>query len=237
MPYLDPPGSGLVGYSEKTARLPQSYWCYEPLGMTAAVSAVPAFERGRVTFGCLNNFAKVSEDALDLWISILREVRGSRLLLQAPPGCARQRVAHRFAAGGIPQDRLEFVLRRGWQGYLDSLSEMDVALDPFPFCGGISSCDALWMGVPVVTLSGKTAVGRGGRSILSQVGLPEFIAYTPEEYVAKAVALADDLPRLGELRSALRERMERSPLRDAKRHARDVEAAYREMWREWCLKD
>ena len=90
------------------------------------------------------------------------------------------------------------------------------------------------MGVPVITLSGRTAMGRGGRSILSNIGLPELVAETPEEYVAKAVALANDLPRLSELRSTLRERMERSPLRDAKRHARDVEAAYRQIWSKWC---
>ena len=118
-------------------------------------------------------------------MKILREVPGSRLLLQAPAGRARQRVIDRFVAGGIAKERLEFVGMQGWEGYLESLSRLDVALDPFPYGGGITSCDAIWMGVPVVTLSGETAVGRGGRSILSNIGLPELVAETPEEYVKK----------------------------------------------------
>ena len=195
-PFLDPPGSDLSCYSEETIRLLHSYWCYEPMKSTPAVTALPALGRGYVTFGCLNNFAKVSEGALDLWMSILREVPGSRLLLQAPLGRARLRVVERFAAGGIAKERLEFVLKQAWEAYLKSLSGMDLALDPFPYGGGITSCDALWMGVPVVSLSGRTAVGRGGRSILSNIGLPELVAETPEQYIEIAVALANDLPRL-----------------------------------------
>lgn len=233
-PYLDPPGRELVGYNEKTARLPRSYWCYEPLGPSPPISAVPAVRAGHVTFGGLTNFAKVSDDALELWASILAEVPGSQLLLYTPVGGARQRVVARFSARGLDPERLEFVGMQSWEKYIETFCRVDVALDPFPYGGGISSCDALWMGVPIVTLSGKTAVGRGGRSLLSNLGLPELIAQTPPEYVAKAVALAHDLPQLNELRSTLRERMERSPLRDAKRHARDIEVAYRGMWRKWC---
>ncbi len=234
-PYLDPPGGEMNCYSEKTVRLPCSYWCYEPLGPTPEVSALPALSLGHVTFGCLNNFTKVSEGALELWMTIMREVPGSMLLLQAPAGRARQRVIDRFVAGNIAKERLEFVGMQEWEAYLKSLSRLDVALDPFPYGGGITSCDAIWMGVPVVTLSGETAVGRSGRSILSNIGLPELVAETAEEYVKKAVALASDLPRLTELRSSLRERVARSPLRDAKRHTRDIEAAFREMWRRWCM--
>ncbi len=235
-PYLDPPGGEPDCYSEKTVRLPRSYWCYEPLGPTPDVSALPAHRLGYVTFGCLNNFAKVSAGTLESWMTILREVPDSRLLLQAPAGRTRQRVIERFAKSGLKKERLEFVGMREWEGYIECLSRLDVALDPFPYGGGITSCDALWMGVPVLTLNGATAVGRGGRSILSNIGLPELVAETAENYVDKAVALAGDLPRLSELRSTLRARMECSPLRDAKRHARDIEAAFREMWRQCCVK-
>jgi predicted O-linked N-acetylglucosamine transferase (SPINDLY family) len=120
--------------------------------------------------------------------------------------------------------------------YFGSYQRIDVALDPFPYGGGTTTCDALWMGVPVVSLAGQTAVGRGGVSILSNVGLPELIAQTPEHYVQVAAKLAQDLPRLSQLRATLRERMQASPLMNAPRFARNVEAAYRTMWRRWCAK-
>jgi predicted O-linked N-acetylglucosamine transferase (SPINDLY family) len=110
---------------------------------------------------------------------------------------------------------------------------IDIALDPFPWGGGITTCEALWMGVPVVSLVGRTAVGRGGASILANIGVPELVAQTPEQYVQIAAALARDLPRLAELRRTLRARMQASPLMDAPRFARNVEAAYRQMWRNW----
>ena len=154
----------------------------------------------------------------------LRAVRGSGLI-------------ERFAKSGLKKERVEFVGMQGWEGYIECLSRLDVALDPFPYGGGITSCDALWMGVPVLTLyGGRLSVGRGGRSILSNIGLPGVSRGDGRKYVEIAVALANDLPRLSEMRSTLRERMERSPLRDAKRHARDIEAAFREMWRQWCGK-
>jgi protein O-GlcNAc transferase len=112
---------------------------------------------------------------------------------------------------------------------------IDILLDTFPYNGHTTSFDALWMGVPVVSLAGSTAVSRGGLSILSNIGLPDLVASTPEQYVRIAAALAHDLPRLTNLRSTLRERMERSPLMDAPRFACNVESAYREMWRKWCM--
>jgi predicted O-linked N-acetylglucosamine transferase (SPINDLY family) len=131
---------------------------------------------------------------------------------------------------------LEFVSFQRWKHYIETVQRFDVALDPTPYGGGITTCDALWMGVPVVTLSGQTSVGRGGRSILSNIGLPGLVAETPDEYLEIALSLADDLPRLSQLRSTLRPRMENSPLRDAKGHASDVESAFRQMWQIWCSK-
>jgi predicted O-linked N-acetylglucosamine transferase (SPINDLY family) len=117
---------------------------------------------------------------------------------------------------------------------VETLETIDIALDPFPYGGGITTCDAIWMGVPVVSLSGRTSVGRGGRSILSNLGLRDLIAETPQGYVEIALSLAGDMSRLAELRAGLRSRMESSPLRDAKGFARDVEAAFRGLWRNWC---
>jgi protein O-GlcNAc transferase len=186
-----------------------------------------------VTFGCLNSFAKASPAALDLWAQVLASVPDSRLILHCPSGSHRENVKQRFAKAGVGGDRIEFVSRQPVHQYFQTYNRIDIALDPFPYGGGITTCDALWMGVPVVTLSGRTAVGRGGRSVLSNVGLPEFIAYSPERYRQVALAHAGDLTRLAESREGLRERLLRSPLMDAANFARGVENAYRTMWQTW----
>jgi len=149
-------------------------------------------------------------------------------------GSHRQRTADRLVAHGISADRLEFLSPCPWEQYIRLYDRIDIALDPFPYNGGITTCDSLWMGVPLVTLSGRTAVGRAGRTILSNAGLPELIAADPTQYVRLAAELANDLPRLADLRASLRDRMRRSPLMDAPRFARNVESAYRQMWRTWC---
>jgi protein O-GlcNAc transferase len=140
---------------------------------------------------------------------------------------------NRLEHAGIAKSRLHFVGKQPKTAYMQTYSRIDIALDPFPYGGGITTCDALWMGVPVVTLSGQTAVGRGARSILSNLGLTKFIAFTPDQYVQIAVDLAKDWPRLDDLRHGMRARMLASPLMDAEGFARDIEAAYREMWRKW----
>ncbi|HEY2342930.1 MAG TPA: hypothetical protein VGH90_07875, partial [Chthoniobacteraceae bacterium] len=235
-PHLDPADADLTRYRETTLRLPRTYWCYEPGGAAPNVSPPPVVSSGFATFGCLNNFAKVSKDALDAWLEVLRAVPGSRLLLHAPEGDARTAVRDHFNRGGLEADRLEFVGWQDWSKYVRTFQRIDIALDPFPYGGGITTCDALWMGVPVVSLSGQTAVGRSGRSLLANASLPELVAKTREQYVDIAASLAGDPSRLGALRSSLRERMERSPLRDASGFAQEVENAYRQMWRSWCGK-
>ncbi|MGA2441511.1 MAG: tetratricopeptide repeat protein [Tepidisphaeraceae bacterium] len=236
-PYLDPSDSDLSLYSERTIRLPETYWCYGVPGPTPEPSPPPAATTGYVTFGCLNNFVKVSPPALDLWAEILRGVPRSRLIVHSQPGTHLDAVRERFAGKGISPDRLEFPSRQAWPQYVRTYGRIDIALDPFPWGGGITTCDALWMGVPVVSLVGRTAVGRGGLSILSNVGVAELVARTPRQYVQIATELAGDLPRLAELRRTLRGRMQSSPLMDAARFARNVEAAYRQMWRNWCEQD
>jgi predicted O-linked N-acetylglucosamine transferase (SPINDLY family) len=139
-----------------------------------------------------------------------------------------------FEAVGITRDRIELVASVPRLEYFRRFHALDLSLDPFPYNGHTSTLDSLWMGVPVITLAGRTAVGRGGVSLLSNVGLPEFIADTPERYVALAVHWASDWPQLSQLRSGLRARMEASPLTDGARFAADVKAALRQMWRNWC---
>ena len=235
-PYLDPVGADEGVYSEKTVRLPETFWCYEPLPGTPAVREAARAE-GPIVFGCLNNFSKVSAGALAAWAEILRQVVDARVIMLCPVGSARERVAGVFAKAGVARERLEFVDRVGMEAYFATYQRVDVVLDTFPHAGGTTTCDALYMGVPVVTLAGETAIGRGGVSILSNVGLGEMIAGTREEYVRKAVALAGDAARLAELRGTLRGRMEKSALMDATRFAGNMERIYRQMWKAWCKGD
>ena len=284
-PYLDPSGAkaGNV-YSEKSIRLPVSYWCYgrpvsgdgeeskkqvttqgniddaaseefhegpdssafNPALRRASETGVavikplrfkpsllPALSAGHVTFGCLNNFCKISPPAAEAWQRIMKAVPGSRLLLHAAEGNHRNLFKERFAKAGIDPGRIEFVGFMKLADYFRQYDRIDLALDPFPYAGGTTTCDALWMGVPVVSVTGSTAVSRAGLSILSNVGLAELVASTIADYEMLAVKLAHDLPRLAQLRATLRHRMERSPLMDATRFARDVETAYRWSWREY----
>jgi len=180
----------------------------------------------------------VNEPLLRIWSQILLLVPDSRLLLKAP-GLASakfcQEVRQRFVDWGIDSDRLELRGREpGYTNHMALYGVMDIALDTFPYHGTTTTAEALWMGVPVITLAGPSHVSRVGVSLLTNTGLPELIASTPEEYVRLAVNLASDLPRLKELHSTLRRRMEQSALMDAPSFTRKVEAAYREMWRNWC---
>jgi protein O-GlcNAc transferase len=235
-PYLDPPGMDESVYSEHTIRLPDSFWCYAPLeGREIPVNSLPALESGVVTFGCLNNFCKINESVLALWARVLRKVEGSRLLLLAPENDHRRRTANWLRQEGIDSQRVEFVPRQSRLQYLGVYHRIDLGLDSFPYNGHTTSLDSFWMGVPVVTLVGQTAVSRAGWSQLSNLGLRDLAAQTPEQFVQIAADLANDLPRLAELRRTLRQRMEASPLADAPRFARSIEAAYRQMWRQWCV--
>ena len=235
-PYLDPPGRDEQFYSEQSVRLQETYWCYQPPIAMPPVNPLPALEAGHVSFGSLNNFCKVSPPVLAAWSRLLKAVPGSTLLLHAHAGSHRDRVRTFLTEQGISAGRLTFVDFLPTAEYFRVYQQIDVALDTFPYGGGTTTCDALWMGVPVVSLAGQTAVGRGGLSILSNVGLPDLVARDLEQYVEIAASLANDLPRLSQLRATLRGRMQKSPLMDAPRFARHIEAAYRDMWRRWCAK-
>ena len=232
-PQLDPPGEGDQFYSEKSYRLPDTFWCYDPLASEPPVNELPALSNGFVTFGCLNNFAKVTDLTLDVWSRVLKRVTRSRLLLLAPNGSARQRIVEKLENRGVEEDRIEFISRQPRAHYLASYHRIDLCLDTFPYNGHTTTLDSAWMGVVPLTMPGATAVSRGGLSILSNVGLQHLVARDADQLVEIAGKLTSDLPALAKLRSELRKSMEASPLMDAKRFARDVETAYRQMWRKW----
>ena len=227
---MDPPGDEAVWSAEEPVRLPGCWCCYQPVGDYPEINELPARSAEGVTFGSLNNFAKVNEEVLALWARVMDVVRGSRLVMFCPGGRARERVRAFLSAREIAAERVEFVggLPRG--EYLRLYQRIDLGLDPFPCNGMTTTCDALWMGVPVLTLPGKRPVSRAGLSLLSSVGLGDLAASSEEDYVRMAVELAGDLPRLADLRAKMRARMLASPLMDAPRFARNVEAAYRSMW-------
>jgi predicted O-linked N-acetylglucosamine transferase (SPINDLY family) len=232
-PRLDPCGFENQ-YSEHSIRLGDSFWCYDPLADEPHVNPLPALERGYVTFGCLNNPCKVTEATLALWGGVMRALPGSRLRLLAPRGHYRQRMLQRLAGQGIDPDRVSFANYQVRADYLRSYHEIDIGLDTFPYNGHTTSLDSLWMGVPTITRVGETSVGRGGLSQLFQLELLELAADSDLGFVAAAVALARDFPRLAALRQELRARLEASPLMDAGRFARSIEAAYRAVWSDYC---
>jgi predicted O-linked N-acetylglucosamine transferase (SPINDLY family) len=229
-PYLDPPGQNDGLYSERSIRLADSFWCYEPLDGDVPVNHLPALSAGHFTFGCLNNFCKVNRDVLELWAAVLRAVGGSRLVLLAPRGQARQRVAQALERLGIDPSRLEFVDRQARREYFRMYHRIDLGLDTFPYNGHTTSLDSLWMGVPPITLVGRTAVGRAGWSQLNNLALGELAADTQQKFVQIASEWAGDLPRLSRLRASLRDLMLGSALCDPSRFTRNVEAAYEAMW-------
>ena len=236
-PYLDPPGESDAFYSEKLIRLPHSFWCYDPKAMDAGeieVGSLPALANGYVAFGCLNSFHKVNAACLDLWGKVMAAIRGSRLILMTPTESARAWVRERLAAHGVTAERIEFVGRQEHSQYLRTYQRVDLGLDTIPYNGHTTSLDSLWMGVPVITLIGKTVVGRAGFSQLSNLGLAHLAAKSEEEFVRIAVGTATNLPALSALRAGLRERMLKSPLTDAKGFTAAVEESYRQMWRNWC---
>jgi protein O-GlcNAc transferase len=228
-PRLDPPGTD-GDYSERTIRLPDTFWCYDPLTESPLPNALPALTRGGLTLGCLNNPCKLTDHTLRLWSAVYQRLRGARFLLLAPPGNARRSLLQRFSAHGVPEAGIDFCEFRPRQEYLQHYHDIDLGLDTFPYNGHTTSFDSLWMGVPVVTRVGNTCVGRAGVSQLHHLRLLELAARTDEEFVEAAVALGGDRARLGRLRGELRGRLEASPLMDATRFTRHMEDVYRSVW-------
>jgi predicted O-linked N-acetylglucosamine transferase (SPINDLY family) len=193
-----------------------------------------------VTFGSFNKLSKINEEVIELWSKILQHVPGSRLCLMARPladAPTRDRFRGLFQAFGISADRLEMInYTPSYHDYLNQYNQIDIGLDPYPHNGHTTTCDSLWMGVPVVSLQGDRYASRMAASILTRMQLDELVADTKAAYFERAVGLAEDLDTLQELRLGMRSRFASSPFCDTKRFAGEMESVYREIWRIWCKK-
>jgi predicted O-linked N-acetylglucosamine transferase (SPINDLY family) len=237
--FADPVGMTEHFHSEQLVRLPECFSCYQP-PEAPEVSGLPAREKDYVTFGSFNNLAKINREVMAVWARILQAVPGSHLTLKNTglgAGTVQQRVRETFMGLGVAPERLALLGNDpSSRAHLERYWNIDIGLDPFPYNGATTTCDALWMGVPLVALAGKTHAGRVGVSQLSNLELTELIGNTTEEYVAIATRLARDLERLSQLRAGLRARLAASPLTEAPRFTKNLEQAYLAMWKDWCLK-
>ena len=236
--WADPLDDGDARYTETLVRLSRGFLCYHPLPDSPPVSDLPSRAAGYITFGCFNNSAKITAPVLDAWSEILKAVPASRLLLKSrqlrdPP--LRRRFEVEFQNRGVDPERVEMAGRiESKYGHLDLYGRVDIGLDPFPYNGTTTTCEALWMGVPVVVLAGDRHAGRVGVSLLTSANLTELIARTVPEYQRLAVELAQNSEHLATYRSAMRDRIQQSPLLDAAGFTRAMESAFRAMWRKWC---
>jgi predicted O-linked N-acetylglucosamine transferase (SPINDLY family) len=231
-----PPGFDRF-YSEGLLRLPDGYACYSPPPYAPDVETLPALRRGTITFGCFNNLAKITPVVIETWAAILRRLPGARLMLktyQFTDPAVAEALRGRFAALGVAGERLDLCGASPHRELLERYNNVDVVLDPFPYAGGLTTCEALWMGVPVVTLPGETFASRHSCSHLNNVGLGDWVAADLAGYQELALRAAADLPALAALRAGLRARVKASPLCDGPRFGRNLGAALRGAWRSWC---
>jgi predicted O-linked N-acetylglucosamine transferase (SPINDLY family) len=224
-------------YSERLLRMPDGYVCYSPPPYAPDVVPLPALANGHVTFGCFNNLAKVTPRVLATWAAVLRRMPDARLVLKThqfsdASTCVRLRAA--FAAQGIDPARVALRGASPHRAFMAEYNDIDIVLDPFPYSGGLTTCEALWMGVPTVTLPGEIFAARHSLSHLSNAGLTDWAAADVDDYIALAVAKAADLPALAALRAGLRAQVKASPLCDAPRFGRNLGAALRFAWQDWC---
>ena len=227
-----------VHYAEKILRMPDGYVTYDPPEHAPPVSPLPALQQGCFTFGSFNNPTKFNRRVFEIWAQILHRVPRSRLVLKyggINDASMARGLTDAFVSLGIDRQRIECLGSSPHPALLAEYQRIDLALDPFPYNGGLTTCEALWMGVPVVTCPGETFASRHSLGHLSNVGLTETIASTLDEYVERAVSLANDLPQLASLRAGLRERVAASPLCDGKRFAANLTILLRDAWKQWIV--
>jgi protein O-GlcNAc transferase len=233
--FTDPQGAADGLHTEKLWRLPECFSCFEAPAQSPDVGPLPLLKNARVTFGSFNNFAKTTPQVIAVWANILKRVAQSRLVLKNKSMAAKHVqtfILSHFAKNGVGPEQLDFMIMDNDQtSHLDRYNSIDIALDPFPYNGTTTTFDALWMGVPMVVLSGCNHVSRVGVSQMSNLGLPELIARDSDDYVDIAVKLANDVPRLVALRAGLRERLKSSPLMNVPRFTKNLEDAYQAMWK------
>lgn len=235
--YCDPPGETERLHTEQLVRLPGIYMSWRPPSDAPDPGPLSAVSSGRITFGSFNSCFKITPTTIGLWSRILNEVPGSRLLLFTVVGArAERRIREHFAVFGIGNDQLKIRPRLTHEAFLEAHRHVDIALDSFPYHGTTTTCFSLWMGVPVVSLTGNSHASRVGLTLLTSIGLADLAASTQDAYVAAAVRLAHNLDALADMRSGLRRRMLSSPLTDGAAYAGALEDAYREIWRTWCSK-
>ena len=232
--WLHPDGHSEQFHTERVMRIPRTGWCCQPPADAPPISGLPALATGRVTFGSLNRLLKVTPVVLDVWARLLERVPKSQLLLlvESESGGARLRVD--FARRGIKESRICPVLRAPHRAYLEHARRIDIALDTFPYNGATTTYDMLWMGLPIITMAGEMPASRMGLGLLSNLGLTDLVAGTPDEYVRIASELAENLDRLRELRSTLRERVRCSVLVDERGTTARIEEVYQRLWADWC---
>lgn len=234
---LDPPGSQIF-YTEQLLELPGGYFCFAPPVTSPLVGPLPALENGVFTFGAFNNHIKLSPMLLETWHGLLKTLPQTRLLLKfsgAQDPALKQYYLRQLTGPGVPPERIE--IRMATESYYDHLAcyqEVDLALDTFPFNGGITTLEGLWMGVPPISLVGNTFVGRFGLSILNRVGLDIFAAFSTQEYIEKARAFVAQPEALATIRRSLRQTLLNSPLSEPLRITNEMEQIFRRLWRHWC---
>jgi predicted O-linked N-acetylglucosamine transferase (SPINDLY family) len=231
--WADPYGEADKLHVESLVRLPRGFLCYLPPPDAPPVTTRPPAACGGVTFGSFNNIAKLTPEVVALWSEILCTVPASRLMLKGElldDADTRRHVESIFAAHGVSVERLALFPRLSRKDHFALYNEVDIALDTFPYNGTTTTCEALWMGVPVVALAGNRHAGRVGVSILNQIGCEEWVAGDPRDYVRIAVDLAETADRRARFRSGSRDRLLKSPLCDAPAFVRDLESAYRRIW-------
>lgn len=233
--FSDPPGAEAY-HTEKLVRLPEGHSCFEQFDLAIDVNPLPALARGAVRFGSFNKASKLTDVVLAQWARVLRATPGSTLLIVGVGGPMAQHVVSTLAGHGVAADRVECRGRMALPEMLRAHHEVDLALDTHPYAGTTTTFNSLWMGVPSVTLAGAAPVSRSCGSVLTVLGLADFVAATPDEYVDIAARRAADIAGLARLRGELRQRLRQSPLMDAARFTRTLEEAYRQMWEAWCAR-
>jgi predicted O-linked N-acetylglucosamine transferase (SPINDLY family) len=232
--FADPPGMTEAFHSETLVRMPECFSCFKAPLQSPDVAPLPALSSGHVTFGSFNMFSKMTADVLATWARILLRVPNSHLVIKyqgMDSAYMRELIQNIFVGHGVEKERVHTLGRDVSHGeHMARYHTIDIGLDPFPYNGTTTTCDALWMGVPVVVLAGNTHVSRVGVSQMSNLGLQELIAKNQDDYVNIAVELAGNIEKLSALRAGMRERMLASPLMNVERFTRNLEQGYEQMW-------
>lgn len=232
--FSDPVGASERFHSEQLLRLPHTQWCFKNTTEGFEVSELPALKNGFITFGSFNRYSKISTKILNLWLRLLATIPNSHLVMIDVPDCELSNISNLFNAHHIDLSRVQFHGRTKYEVFRTLHQQVDIALDTHPYSGGTTTCESLWMGVPVLTLTGETSVSRSTSSLLQNLGLSDCIASNEEDYIQNAIKVTQNLTVMSELRRSLREKLGASPVMDSARFTRDLENAYREVWGKKC---